>query len=354
MNYGKKKAAKRQKQITSKSAMQAKRVGVRLFKALLLCIIVVAIAGVAGGGLFVKKIIDNSPDITPDDVKPQGFTTLVYADDGTTEIERFVAAGSNRVYKTIDEIPADLQHAFVAIEDERFYEHNGIDPKGIVRAGMIGLTTGDFSQGASTLTQQLIKNNVFPEFVNEDTFYERLERKLQEQYLALQIEKQMSKDEILEAYLNTINLGQSTLGVQSAYERYFGKDVSELTLSECAVIAGITQNPTLYDPVTNPEENAKRREKVLGNMLDQGYIDQAAYDEAMADDVYSRIQTVNTTMAADTSYSYFVDALIEQVMENLQTQLGYTETQAYNAVYSGGLSIYPHKILRCSRSVMKR
>ena len=110
---------------------------------------------------------------------------------------------------------------------------------------------------------------MFPEFVNEDTFYERLERKLQEQYLALQIEKQMSKDEILEAYLNTINLGQSTLGVQSASERYFGKDVSELTLSECAVIAGITQNPTLYDPVANPEENAKRREKVLGNMLDQ-------------------------------------------------------------------------------------
>ena len=160
MNYGKKKAAKRQKQITSKSAMQAKRVGVRLFKALLLCIIVVAIAGVAGGGLFVKKIIDNSPDITPDDVKPQGFTTLVYADDGTTEIERFVAAGSNRVYKTIDEIPADLQHAFVAIEDERFYEHNGIDIKGIVRAGVSLISGG--SQGASTLTQQLIKNNVFP------------------------------------------------------------------------------------------------------------------------------------------------------------------------------------------------
>ena len=154
--------------------------------------------------------------------------------------------------------------------------------------------------------------------------------------------------------MNTINLGQNTLGVQSASKRYFNKDVSELTLSECAVIAGITQNPSLYNPITNPEENAKRREKVLGNMLDQGYIDQAAYDEAMADDVYSRIQTVNTTMAADISYSYFVDALIEQVMENLQTQLGYTETQAYNAVYSGGLSIYPHKILRCSRSVMKR
>ena len=125
MNYGKKKAAKRQKQITSKSAMQAKRVGVRLFKALLLCIIVVAIAGVAGGGLFVKKIIDNSPDITPDDVKPQGFTTLVYADDGTTEIERFVAAGSNRVYKTIDEIPA-----VILLRDVR------LDAQNLVRIGV--------------------------------------------------------------------------------------------------------------------------------------------------------------------------------------------------------------------------
>ena len=340
MNYGRKKDSQKQKKITSKSTMQGKRVGVRLFKAFLLCLVVIAVAGVVGAGVFAKRIIDNAPEVTPESVKPQGYATSVYADDGTTQIQELVTSGSNRVYKTIDEIPKDLQHAFVAIEDERFYDHNGIDLQGIARAAVVGLTSGNFSEGASTLTQQLIKNNVFPEFVNEDTFYERLERKLQEQYLALQIEKQMSKDEILEAYLNTINLGQSTLGVQSASERYFGKDVSELTLSECAVIAGITQNPTLYDPVTNPEENAKRREKVLGNMLDQGYIDQAAYDEAMADDVYSRIQTVNTTMAADTSYSYFVDALIEQVMENLQTQLGYTETQAYNAVYSGGLSIY--------------
>lgn len=339
MNYGKKKAAKRQKQITSKSAMQGKRVGVRLFKALLLCIVVVAIAGVAGGGLFVKKIIDNSPDITPDDVKPQGFTTLVYADDGSTEIERFVAAGSNRVYKTIDEIPVDLQHAFVAIEDERFYEHNGIDIKGIIRAGVSILSGG--SQGASTLTQQLIKNNVFPNFVNEKTFYDKLQRKLQEQYLAVSVEKQMSKDEIMEAYLNTINLGQNCLGVQSAAKRYFNKDVSDLTLSECAVIAGITQSPGKLNPITNPQKNQKRRDKVLKNMLDQGYIDQAAYDEAMADDVYARIQSVNETQTdSSNAYSYFVDALADQVMTDLQDQCGFTETQAYNAVYSGGLSIY--------------
>ncbi len=339
MNYGKKKAAKRQKQITSKSAMQGKRVGVRLLKAFLLCILVVAIAGVAGGGLFVKKIIDNSPDITPDDVKPKGFTTLVYADDGSTEIERFVAAGSNRVYKTIDEIPKDLQYAFVAIEDERFYDHNGIDIKGIIRAGVSVLSGG--SQGASTLTQQLIKNNVFPNFVNEKTFYDKLQRKLQEQYLAVSVEKQMSKDEIMEAYLNTINLGQNCLGVQSAAKRYFNKDVSELTLSECAVIAGITQSPGKLNPITNPQKNQKRRDKVLKNMLKQGYIDQAEYDEALADDVYARIQSVNQTQVDSSSaYSYFVDALADQVMSDLQEQCGFTETQAYNAVYSGGLSIY--------------
>lgn len=340
MNYGKKKASQKQKKITSKSTMQGKKISVRLFKALLLCLIVVAVAGVAGVGVFAKKIIDNTPEVSPDDVKPKGFTTFVYADDSTTEIERFVSSGSNRVYKSINEIPKDLQHAFVAIEDERFYEHNGIDLQGIVRAGVVGITSGNLSQGASTLTQQLIKNNVFPNFVNEETLYDRVERKLQEQFLAIQIEKQMDKDTIMESYLNTINLGQNCLGVQAAAKRYFGKDVGELTLSESAVIAGITQSPGTLNPITNPEKNAKRQKKVLDDMLEQGYIDKAAYDEAIADDVYSRIQTVNSAATEESPYSYFVDALAEQVIGDLKAQLGYTDTQAYNAVYSGGLSIY--------------
>lgn len=340
MNYGRKKASKKQKEITSKSTMQGKRMGVRLLKAFLLCIVAVCVIGAAGGLIFVKKILDNSPEVTPDDVRPKGYTTMVYADDGTTETERFVSSGSNRIYKSIDEIPADLQHAFVAIEDERFYDHKGIDPQGILRAAVTGIASGgNFSQGASTITQQLIKNNVFPNFVDEKTFYDKVERKIQEQFLALDIEKQMSKDEILEAYMNTINLGQSTLGVQSAAKRYFNKDVSELTLSESATIAGITQNPSLYNPIVHPDENAKRREKVLGNMLKQGYIDQKAYDEAMADDVYARIQTVNDQIGEDSPYSYFIDALSEQVISDLMSKLGYTENQAYNALYSGGLSI---------------
>ena len=215
MNYGRKKAAKKRRDITSKSKMKKKRLGVRIFKGVLLTLLLLMVAGCVGGGIFLKKVIDSAPDVTPEDVKPTGYTSVVYASDNKTETQRLTSAGSNRVYKTIDEIPKDLQHAFVAIEDERFYEHNGIDPKGIVRAGMIGLTTGDFSQGASTLTQQLIKNNIF-DFMSEDTFFDRLERKIQEQYLALKLEKQMSKSEIMENYLNTINLGQNTLGVQAA------------------------------------------------------------------------------------------------------------------------------------------
>lgn len=166
-----------------------------------------------------------------------------------------------------------------------------------------------------------------------------MERKLQEQYLALAFEKEMSKEEILEAYMNTINLGQGCLGVQTASTRYFNKDVADLTLSECAVIAAITQNPTKYDPVTNPEENANRREEVLNKMLEQNYIDQAQYDEAIADPVYDRILQTAAITEDTTPYSYFTDAMIEDVINDLMEKKGYTETQAYNQLYSNGLTI---------------
>ena len=342
MNYSKRKASKKHKEINSKSKMQKKRVGVRLFKGFLILAILICIIGVAAVGLFIKQVIDDAPEITAESIKPQGYSSTILADDGTTVTGKPTASGANRIYKTIDEIPLDMQHAFVAVEDSRFYEHNGFDPKGILRAGIVGITSGSFSQGASTITQQLIKNNVFPDFVNETT-YEKVERKIQEIYLSIQIEDMLSKDEILESYMNTINLGQNTLGVQAASLRYFGKDVSELTLSECATIAGITQSPGNYNPITNPEANAKRRTKVLNDMLEQGYIDQAAYDEAMADDVYSRIQTVNTQIMEESNItSYFNDALVEQLMEDLTSPegLGYSDTQAYNAIYGSGLTIF--------------
>ncbi len=338
MNYGKDSLTKTKKDISSKKNMKKKRVGVRFFKALVICILLIAVIGAGGVGFFVKKIIDNTPKVTPADVKPSGATSFVYAEDGTL-LDKFLQKGSNRVYKTYDQIPINLTHAFVAIEDERFYQHNGIDMPGILRAAVVGLTSGDFTEGASTLTQQLIKNNVFPNFTEEKTFYDRLERKLQEQYLAVEIEKQMSKEEIVEAYMNTINLGQNCLGVQTAAKRYFNKDVSELTLSECAVLAGITQSPSDYDPVNHPEDNAKRRDKVLKYMLKQEYITQAEFDEAMADPVYDRIQVTAQETTDSTPYSYFIDELAQQVIDDLCERKNYTETQAYNALYSGGLTI---------------
>ncbi len=338
MNYGKENLTKTKKDISSKKNMKKKRVGVRFFKALIICMLLLLVIGAGGAGLFVKRIIDNTPVVTPADVKPSGATSFVYAEDGTL-LDKFLQKGSNRVYKNYDQIPIDLTHAFVAIEDERFYQHNGIDLQGILRAGVVGLTSGGFSEGASTLTQQLIKNNVFPNFTEEKTFYDRLERKLQEQYLAVEIEKQMSKEEIVEAYMNTINLGQNCLGVQTAAKRYFNKDVSELDLSESTVIAAITQNPTDYDPVLHPEDNAVRREKVLQYMLKQDYISQSEYDQALADPVYDRIQTAVQDAADTTPYSYFIDELAQQVIKDLRVRKNYTETQAYNALYSGGLTI---------------
>ena len=166
-----------------------------------------------------------------------------------------------------------------------------------------------------------------------------MNRKIQEQYLAIQLEKVTDKQTILENYLNTINLGQNTLGVEAASERYFNKSVSELTLSESATIAAITQNPSRYNPISNPDENATRRKKVLKNMLEQGYIDQSEYDEALEDNVYDRIQIVNAQNASSSSTSYFVDALTEQVTEDLIEKKGYTEAQAYQLLYSGGLTI---------------
>ena len=339
MNYGRKSTAKKEKELLSKGTMIRKKFTVIFAKTLLVCLIAFTVVGGCAGYGVYKGIVDSAPDIHDIDATPTGYLSTVLDNQGN-ETATLVASGSNRVYVTIDEIPLDLQHAFVAIEDARFYEHNGIDITGIVRAGITGITSGRFSQGASTITQQLLKNNVFTDWTSESSFADKMERKIQEQYLAIQLEKVEDKDWILENYLNTINLGQNTLGVQAASQRYFNKDVSELTLSECAVIAGITQNPSRYNPVSNPDANAERRTKVLNNMLDQGYIDQAAYDTAMADNVYDRIQIVDSETASDNINSYFVDALTEQVIDDLMEVKCYTETQAYKALYEGGLTIY--------------
>ena len=331
MNYGKKGSKKRQAELTSKGIMYGKKMRVIFCKVLLVCCFAVAIIGGSLGFGVYKGILDSAPSIDDIDATPTGYLTTVLDNQGN-EIATLVASGSNRI---------NLQHAFVAIEDSRFYEHNGIDLTGIIRAGVTGIASGgNFSQGASTITQQLLKNTVFTEWTSETSFIDKLERKIQEQYLAVQLEKKVSKNWIMENYLNAINLGQNTLGVAVASERYFGKDVSELTLSECAVLAAITQNPSRFNPISNPEKNAERRMKVLNNMLDQEFISQSEYDEAVADNVYDRIQLVNVELQDNGINSYFIDELTDQVIRDLVEQKGYTETQAYKTLYQSGLTIY--------------
>ncbi|MCI8418101.1 MAG: glycosyl transferase [Lachnospiraceae bacterium] len=339
MNYGKKGVSKKKKSVNSKSKQIGKKASVIFLKAFMVCMLAVVVVGVSAGVGIIKGVVDNAPDITSDSVIPRGYKSVVLDSAGNKTAD-LIAEGSNRIWVNIDQIPEHVQHAFVAVEDERFYEHNGIDIKGIIRAGIRGVAKGfKFNEGASTITQQLLKNSVF-DFMSEDGFAEKMERKLQEQYLAIKLEQEiMTKEEILEAYLNTINLGQNTLGIQAAANRYFGKDVSELTISEAAVIAGITKNPVYNNPISYPDKNRERQEIVLNDMLEQEYISKEEYDAALADDVYSRIKNVNETAEAENIYSYYVDATIKEVLEDLQEYKGYTYQQAYNALYYGGLTI---------------
>ncbi|MCH5269255.1 MAG: PBP1A family penicillin-binding protein [Lachnospiraceae bacterium] len=340
MNYGKKGVRAKQKALNAKASKWGRKLAFTCVKVVFAGMIAGIIIGASAAIGAFKGIIAAAPDIDVNDVAPVGFSTFVYDSEGN-QIDKLVATNANRIQVPMDRIPQNLADAFVAIEDQRFYEHNGIDLKAIVRAGYVFIRSGfQRSEGASTITQQLLKNTVFTNWVNEEGLIEKLQRKFQEQYLALEITKKLSKEEILLRYMNTINLGQNTLGVQAASLRYFNKDVSELTLSECAVIAAITQSPSKWNPISHPENNAERRERVLNNMLEQGYITQAEYDEAMADDVYSRIQEVNIAVANDSVSSYFVDALTEDVLQDLIDEAGYSPTQASTLLYSGGLRIY--------------
>ena len=349
MNYGRKGLQSRRRKLSSHGDKLERAFGTNLLRILLFSLIFILVCSVSLGIGVFKGILASTPDVSEANIIPVGYATYMYDAEGNM-IQKLTGSNANRVAVSINDIPLNMQHAIVAIEDERFYEHNGIDIKGILRAGVNGvgriLTGHSPNEGASTLTQQLLKNNVFTTWTQENSL-ERIKRKVQEQSLALQLEANLTKEGkdtksvILENYLNTINMGAGTYGVQTASYKYFGKSVSELTLSECAVLAAIPQNPTSFNPINNPDKNAERRAKVLKNMKDQGYISEADYAEALADHVYDRIAMAQEKQENKTNvYSYFVDAAINQVLEDLQTQKGYTETQASNALYSGGLRIY--------------
>ncbi len=346
MNYGKKGVRSKQKALNSKLIKWQKKVILSLVELALIAFVGIVICGISAGIGAFKGILASTPTIRLGDVVASGQATVVFDCEGN-EIDQYVSSNSNRLrVESMDQLPDHLGKAFVAIEDERFYQHNGIDFKGIVRAGYQFLKTGGKeTQGASTITQQLLKNTVFTEWTSEgNNIIKKVKRKFQEQYLALEISKYYSKDQVLLEYMNAINLGQNTLGVEAAAKRYFGKSASDLTISESAVIACITQNPSGYNPIRYPEKNAKRRKACLDKMLELDFINQAEYNEAIADTsaVYERIGLYDIDYrdsAVATSGSYFSDALYEQVLEDLINVAGYNETMAEKLLVSGGLQI---------------
>lgn len=306
---------------------------VKVFLKVFLSVILVGIivAGVAFLAVF-SGIIDTTSGLNLDEYD-MDLSSYVYCIDPETgeytEYERLYAE-ENRIWADLEEIPKHVQHAAVAIEDERFYSHSGVDFRSTAKATFKYLFKNSTARGGSTITQQLVKN------LTGERAKSPL-RKVTEMMRAIQLEKKLSKDGILELYLNSFYLGEGCNGIKSAALFYFDKDVSELTVAEGACLVGITQYPTLYDPLINPDQNKTKQELVLSKMYELKYIDKETYEEAVDEELVF-VGKANSGSAS--RQSYFVDEIIRDVLVDLQDELGYTESVAVKMLYSGGLKIY--------------
>lgn len=252
--------------------------------------------------------------------------TTYIVDESERVIDK-LHANENRSIITLDQIPKRLQDAFIAIEDKRFYKHNGIDPQRIVGSVIEDVKQGKLAHGGSTITQQLIKNI----YLTRDKIWKR---KIIEMYYAIQLERQFTKEQILEAYLNTIGLGGNNIaGVKEAALYYFGKEVNDLSLAESAVIAGITNLPSAYSPYLNYEKSMNRKNLILGEMLKQNMISNDEYSNAIEEE----IKLAKIEKEVDTTY--FADMVIKDVIQSFQDKLGYSKEEAERKVFNGGLKI---------------
>ena len=343
METNRKKSNTRKRRFRSKKQQNALTV---LFCLALTALMTVLIVGVYFLS-FATSYVTGEPKVNLEEYKEnQDQTTIIYAYDENNEVLELARlhGEQNRVWVTYREnaeesvIPQNLANAYIALEDKRFYEHNGVD--WFRTASAIIKDRG--TTGGSTITQQLIKNLTGE---NKRT----LNRKFYEILTALNLEKNVSKETVLEAYMNTVYMSHGCYGVQTASEKYFGKNVENLNLAECASLAAITQAPSKYDPLLHPEENRKRQKTCLDNMKAQGKISQEEYDEALAYEmvftnsenyVASEELTSKKVQTENAIWSYYVDYVIQSVRNDLVDQYGYTRSQASAMIYSGGLRIY--------------
>ena len=283
--------------------------------------------------IYIMKFVDTEADLDIDK-EALNYTSIVYAmnkDGEYVETER-VWAGENRIWVDYDRIPEDMKDAIEAVEDRRFRSHNGVDwGRTIFAFANLFIKFYDTEFGASTITQQLVKNLTG---ANEH----RIDRKIREIFTAINLEKKYSKEEILEAYLNVMPLDQNLNGVQAASKAYFNKDVSDLTLAECACLAAITQHPTKYGPYRTDNKNKERRDMILGMMLDQKRITQEEYDKAINEEIVFAKEEFKTEV--NSYQSYYVDQVIVDVIDDLVEQKGYSRSYAREIVYYQGIKIY--------------
>jgi len=301
----------------------------------LMFIIGSAAAGLVSGGLY--GIIKTTPKLDAKLFKSMGFNSYVYDAEGNIIAE--LKKEENRVWIDYNEIPKMLINAYIAVEDKRFWEHEGVDFRRIASAvityarKLLGANVD--IEGGSTITQQLIKNLTKKDQVT-------IPRKLQEQWQAMELEKVLTKEELLTYYLNNVPMGGNFYGIETAAKGYFGKDVRELSLAECASLAGITNWPTKYMPINeeNIEANLARTKMILGLMLEQGMITQSEYEEAINEKIEFKYNPEAGKVMQTSNQSYFVDEVIKSVKEALMKTYGYTEQAALDIVYNSGLHIY--------------
>ena len=320
-----------------------------------LCIFLVAVLSVTIIGsaftVYIVNLMEGTTEIALDNVS-SSYTTYIYAQDGNGQwitYDLMSSEGEKRIWCNLEAIPQYVQDAFVYSEDERFYSHDGVDFQAIL-AALRDTLMGD-TRGGSSITQQTVKNITGD---NDDEGMAGIARKLRELYRAVQLEKNYSKDDILEAYLNLVPLDNNIYGVQAASNYYFNKDVSELSIGEAACIAAITKNPWGNDPIIHPENNFERRKYILEKMLENGAISSQEFDIALKEEmhligsmVYSKTEgeTLNVTMLSaydnfeDVS-SYYVDAVIYQCIDIFMDKYGISWNEAYQKLRSGGYEIY--------------
>ncbi|MGL4760316.1 MAG: transglycosylase domain-containing protein [Sarcina sp.] len=312
----------------------------KVFKVLSFTFMFLALTAIVTVAGFAFAVIKSTEDINLADIQNLAQPAQFYSNSGE-KVDTLLTT-EHRFKLQSKDIPQTLKDAYVSIEDERFYNHQGIDIKRILGAAVFNvkskLSGSDALQGGSTLTQQLIKNTIL---TNE----RKIQRKIKEAYLSIELEKIQSKDDILTAYLNTIPLGGVTYGVQAASQRYFSKDANDLNLIESAYIAGITQAPGLYDAFTeknqeDPSRYIKRVKTVLSKMLELGKISQADYDQGIKDLDAGKLKFYYKAPNNSLNYESFNRAVIDQVTQDLQDKLGYSEEEAISLIEKGGLHIH--------------